>query len=61
LLNSIQDERQSETSVVVSADAPYAKYLQSPSLDRPIMSDRDAAEAQAKMIRNAEKVIEKIK
>lgn len=53
LLNSIKDRRISETSAESFAGAYYAEYLQSERLNRPIMSDQDAAEAQQKANRDA--------
>lgn len=57
LLNSVQDKRTGEFTAEASVGAEYAKYLQSRRLKRPIMSDRDAAEAQAKLNRDGEQAI----
>mgnify|MGYP000891393801 FL=1 len=57
LLNSIEDRRLGEFKAEVFAGAEYAKYLQSERLDRPIMDERDAGEAQAKFDREAVQMI----
>lgn len=57
LLNSIEDRRFGEFKAEVFAGAEYAKYLQSERLDRPIMDERDAGEAQAKFDREAVQMI----
>jgi hypothetical protein len=54
LLNSIRDKRNAEFRAEAYAGAEYAKYLQSEKLKRPIMSERDAAEAERKMLRDSE-------
>ena len=54
LLNSINDRRNGDFSRTVSADAEYAKDLQSPRLNRRIIDARDAAEAQAKALREGD-------
>lgn len=53
LLNSIKDRRIGEYQAEAFAGAEYAQYLQSERLNRPIMSERDAREAQAKANREA--------
>lgn len=53
LLNSISDRRIGAFKAEAFAGAAYAKYLQSARLNRPIMSDRDKAEARAKANRDA--------
>jgi hypothetical protein len=61
LLNSIDDKRTGELSSEAFAGAEYAKHLQSARLDRPIMSDGDVNEAQAKLTRDAEHLITSLK
>lgn len=59
LLNSIDDKRISETSAEVFVGAPYAVHLQE-KLDRPIMTEQDAAEAERKMVREGVTLIASI-
>ena len=46
LLNSVSDKRVGELTHEVSANTPYAPILQD-KLDRPIMDEQDAREAEA--------------
>lgn len=53
LLNSIQSKTLGEFKAATVAEAPYAKYLQSERLNRPILSAKDRDEAQLKLNRDA--------
>lgn len=60
LLNSIRDRKTNEMTSEVFAGAAYAEYLQSERLNRPIMSDADAKEAQTKAVLDAHSLLEKL-
>jgi hypothetical protein len=54
LLNSVEDTSISRTEAQTEATAPYAQFLNPPaSLERPIMDEQDAQEAEQKMLRDA--------
>lgn len=59
LLNSIQDKSIGAFKSQVSTNVPYASILQE-ELDRPIMSERDAEDAQNEMLKNAEEAIKRL-
>jgi hypothetical protein len=57
LLNSIDDQMISPTVAEAFVGAEYAEFLQSERLDRPIMDENDAQEAEAKMLRDANQML----
>jgi hypothetical protein len=59
LVNSIESRRIGELKTEITANTPYADILQE-KLDRPIMTEKDAKEAEIELQRSYEEALRKL-